>query len=149
MFRKVPLSIIRSFSLYTQQWYMPYRFADSLRANCQLASFTRLYRDARWTEQKKTASSSSGWRLIEGVYFCIHVTYIYFTTFYITAQITQFICREILNMMASERRNTNCSSFRTHSLISCPFKVMSITPPCTLLWGVSIYLIIKSSSLRI
>jgi len=29
MFRTVPLSIIRSFSLYTQQWYMSYRFADS------------------------------------------------------------------------------------------------------------------------
>jgi len=32
MFRTVPLSIIRSFSLHTQQWYMSYRFADSLRA---------------------------------------------------------------------------------------------------------------------
>ena len=32
MFRTVPLSIIRSFSLYTQQSYMSYRFADSLRA---------------------------------------------------------------------------------------------------------------------
>jgi len=32
MFRTVPLSIIRSFSLYTQQWYMSYRFADSWRA---------------------------------------------------------------------------------------------------------------------
>jgi hypothetical protein len=32
MFRRVPVSIIRSFSLYTQQWYMSYRFADSLRA---------------------------------------------------------------------------------------------------------------------
>jgi len=32
MFRTVPLSIIRSFSLYTQQWYMSYRFADSVRA---------------------------------------------------------------------------------------------------------------------
>jgi hypothetical protein len=31
MFRTVPLSIIRSFSLYTQRWYMSYRFADSLR----------------------------------------------------------------------------------------------------------------------
>jgi len=30
MFRTVPVSIIRSFSLYTQQWYMSYRFADSL-----------------------------------------------------------------------------------------------------------------------
>jgi hypothetical protein len=30
MFRTVPLSIIRNFSLYTQQWYMSYMFA-----NCQ------------------------------------------------------------------------------------------------------------------
>ena len=29
MFRTVPLSSTRSFSLYTQQWYMSYRFADS------------------------------------------------------------------------------------------------------------------------
>ena len=32
IFRTVPLSIIRSFSLYIQQWYMSYRFADSLQA---------------------------------------------------------------------------------------------------------------------
>jgi len=32
MFRTVPLSIIRSLSLYTQQWHMSHRFADSLRA---------------------------------------------------------------------------------------------------------------------
>jgi len=32
MFRTVPVAIIRSFSLYTQQWYMSYRFADSLWA---------------------------------------------------------------------------------------------------------------------
>jgi len=32
MFLAIPLSIIRSFSLYTQKWYMSYRFADSLRA---------------------------------------------------------------------------------------------------------------------
>jgi len=31
MFQTLPLPIIRSFSLYTQQWYMSYRFADSLR----------------------------------------------------------------------------------------------------------------------
>ena len=35
MFRTVPLSIIRNFSLYTQQWYMSYRFADSLRAGSE------------------------------------------------------------------------------------------------------------------
>jgi len=32
MFRAVRLSISRSFSLYTQQWYMSYRFVDNLRA---------------------------------------------------------------------------------------------------------------------
>jgi hypothetical protein len=31
MFRTVPLSIIRRFSLYTQQWYKSYSFADSLQ----------------------------------------------------------------------------------------------------------------------
>ena len=39
MFWTVPLSTIRSFPLYTQWWYMSYRFADSLRAgsgwNCK------------------------------------------------------------------------------------------------------------------
>ena len=32
MFRTVPLSIIRSFSLYTQQWCMSFRFSDSSQA---------------------------------------------------------------------------------------------------------------------
>jgi len=32
MFQRVPLSIISSFSLYTQQWYMSYRFADCLHS---------------------------------------------------------------------------------------------------------------------
>jgi hypothetical protein len=34
MFQTVPLSIIRSFSVYTQQWCMLYRFADSLLLLC-------------------------------------------------------------------------------------------------------------------
>jgi len=36
MFRTVPLSIIKGFSLYTQQWYMSYSFSDSLRAGSVL-----------------------------------------------------------------------------------------------------------------
>jgi hypothetical protein len=32
MFWTVPLSIIRSYSLYTQRWYMSYRFVDSFQA---------------------------------------------------------------------------------------------------------------------
>ena len=37
MFRTVSLSIIRSFSLYTQQWYVSYTFDDSLRAGSEPA----------------------------------------------------------------------------------------------------------------
>ena len=52
MFRAVPLSIIMRSLLYTQRWYMSYRFADSLRtesgrsyvlillASCQQKSMT-------------------------------------------------------------------------------------------------------------
>jgi hypothetical protein len=32
MFQTVPLSIIRSYLLYTEQWYMSYRSVDSFRA---------------------------------------------------------------------------------------------------------------------
>jgi hypothetical protein len=38
-FRTVPLSIIRSYSLYTQQWYMSYRFVDSFRTGSGWNSF--------------------------------------------------------------------------------------------------------------
>jgi len=34
MFRTVPLSIVRSFSLYTQQWYMPYSLRTGSGRNC-------------------------------------------------------------------------------------------------------------------
>jgi hypothetical protein len=40
MFQTVPLSIIRSFSLYTQQWYMSYRFVDSLQAGSGVLSWS-------------------------------------------------------------------------------------------------------------
>ena len=42
LFRTVPLSIIRSFSLYTQQWYVSYRFADSLRAESCAQAVSKL-----------------------------------------------------------------------------------------------------------
>jgi len=37
MLRTARLSIIRSYSLYTQQWYMSYRFVDSFRAGAYAA----------------------------------------------------------------------------------------------------------------
>jgi hypothetical protein len=45
MFRTVPLSIIRNYSLYTQQWYTSYRFPDSLQAGsgCSIQLSANLY----------------------------------------------------------------------------------------------------------
>jgi hypothetical protein len=43
MFRTVSLSIIRSFSLYTQQWCMSYSFADSLRAEANAPAHIYYY----------------------------------------------------------------------------------------------------------
>jgi len=55
MFRTVPLSIISSFSLYTQQWYMSYNFADSLRhpdPACKLsANLYDIYRCCVYSEK--------------------------------------------------------------------------------------------------
>ena len=61
MFRTLPLSIIRNFSLYTQQWYTSYMFADSLRVGSgwkferlvHLVGFIiRIYHDKRSTERQ-------------------------------------------------------------------------------------------------
>jgi len=55
MFQTVPLSIIRSCSLCNQQWYMSYRFVDSLRAgsgwNCNGSSILILNNSWWWTEE--------------------------------------------------------------------------------------------------
>jgi hypothetical protein len=50
MFRTVPLSIIRSYSLYTQQWCMSHRFLGSFRA-------AENGHDARSRERKKKSCS--------------------------------------------------------------------------------------------
>jgi len=42
MFRTIPPSLIRSFSLYTQQWYMSYRLVDSFRG-CSKAVYKPLW----------------------------------------------------------------------------------------------------------
>ena len=43
MFQTVPLSIIKSFSLYSQQWYMSHRFADSLPSYQQTCMYCCVY----------------------------------------------------------------------------------------------------------
>ena len=51
MFRTVLLSIIRSFSLHTKQWYMSYRFADSLRAGSRRKCLYDVYHYCVFSEK--------------------------------------------------------------------------------------------------
>jgi len=56
MFRTVHLSIIRSFSLYTQQWYMSYTFYRQLASKLSvkpsaLLVFTSVFRRYRGNEK--------------------------------------------------------------------------------------------------
>jgi len=48
MFRTVSLSVIKSLALYKQQWYMSYRFADSLlelkRKSTRLTSLLTIWK---------------------------------------------------------------------------------------------------------
>jgi len=70
MFQTVPRSIIRSFSLYTQQWYMSYRFAESLRAGsgqklvpCNIRKFQGYLRRC----SNSLRARQSGDRILAGV----------------------------------------------------------------------------------
>ena len=90
MFRTFPLSIIRSFSLYTQQWYMSYRFADSCQQHVEFYSknkfeklvhlvgfIIRIYHDARSPERQivvLTCMRASNSHFSEWNFFC-HLTY--------------------------------------------------------------------------
>jgi len=72
MFRTVPLSILRSFSLYTQQWYMSYRFADSLRAGSGWnALISRIY---SWN---KTLHVSNSYSIHHQEFFTVHTAMVY------------------------------------------------------------------------
>ena len=53
MFQTIPLSIIGSFSLYTQQWYMSYRFADSCQQTCMTYTIAvcTVKNSRWWTEE--------------------------------------------------------------------------------------------------
>ena len=71
MFRTVPLSIIRSFSLYTQQWYMSYRFADSLQAGSGWNCVSQIY---SWYETLHVSDSSS---VHYQEFFTVHTAMVY------------------------------------------------------------------------
>jgi len=57
MFQTVPLSIIRSFSLYTQQWYVSYRFGQQTNMTYTIAVCT--VKNSWWTEELSKTSRIS------------------------------------------------------------------------------------------
>jgi len=65
MFRTVPPSIVGSFSLYTQQWHMSYRFADSLRAgvvrNCSVLLLLASYQQTCMTYTIAVCTVKNSW----------------------------------------------------------------------------------------
>jgi hypothetical protein len=68
VFRTVPLSIIRSFSLYTQQWCTSYRFVDSFRSagsvpswSCSKAVYKPVWHIPLLSVQWITPDNGSGW----------------------------------------------------------------------------------------
>ena len=65
MFRTVPLSIIRSLAMYTQQWYMSYKFAYN-KPVCQVKKKTWLgILENRVLEKvfgSKAEEERGGWR---------------------------------------------------------------------------------------
>ena len=64
MFRTVPLSIISSLALYTQQWHMSYRFADSLRAGSGRNQFRMTFAIAALTACEQDPDGTSCVRIL-------------------------------------------------------------------------------------
>ena len=62
MFRTVPLSIIRNFSLHTPQWYMSYRFADILQAGYRFVDSLRAG-SGRKSRSRSQAVSKPVWHI--------------------------------------------------------------------------------------
>jgi len=95
-FRTVPLSIIRSFSLYTQQWYMSYRFSHSSQAVNKPVWHTPLL-CVRW----KTPD--------DGQRNCPkHIEFYSKNKFVKLVHLVGFIIRIYLDARSPERQNRNC-----------------------------------------
>jgi len=116
MFRTVPLSIIGSFSLYMQQWYMSYRFADSCPKHVEFYSknkfetsvhlvgfIIRIYHDAQPHEHQKTSSSTQFFfklfylllvlftRCFLSIFpKCFHVMYVLYVSFVDLRMVTRY-----------------------------------------------------------
>jgi len=121
LFRTVPLSIIRSFSLYTQQWYMSYRFVDSLRAGsgwnhlillARCTNFSNLFFEWNSTCFRQFICPSSG------VFHCTHSNDICHTGLLTACEEDQIVPSwNILILLASCLQNC-----MTYTIVVCTVK---------------------------
>jgi len=98
MFRTVPLSIIRSFSLYTQQWYMSYSFADSEQGQDGMELDALISQIYSWNGTLHVWDSSSPYHQ---KFFTVHTAIIY---------VVQF-CRQLSHRTRMERNGIRCTDF--------------------------------------
>jgi len=139
MFWTVPLSIIGSFSLYTQQWYMSYRSADNLRAvpswSCSQAVSRPVWHIPLLCVQWKTAddgqrncpkhvefySKNKFEKLVHLVGFIVRKKHTYYVCFFIFT----FAYNKILSLICILRSVSLCltlsteSSWREAVLVTC------------------------------
>jgi len=81
MFRTIPLSIIRSISLHTQQWYMSYGFADSLRARSGRNQFRPDLACITSSARKRFLALSTS-TFLTAALRCFHLTFYTITRFF-------------------------------------------------------------------
>ena len=113
MFRTVPLSIVRSFSLYTQQWYVSYRFDDSWTVpswSCSQAVSKLVWHIPLLCVQWKTAD--------DGQRNCPkHVEFYFKNKFEKLLHLVGFIIRIYHNAQSHERQNLRIAIVLTEVII--------------------------------
>jgi len=111
MFRTVRLSIIRSFSLYTQQWYMSYRFADSLRTGSEWSSVLVLLASCQQNIVTYTIAvcTVKNWRWTEELSETCRV--LFQNKLEKLTHLVGFIIRIFHDARSPERQKQQCSSF--------------------------------------
>ena len=129
MFRTVPLSIIRNFSLYTQQYYMSYRFTDSLRAESGWNQF-------RPDPVRKLSATCVTYNIAactvkspdDGQGNCLkHVEFYSKNKFEKLVHLGGFIIRIYHDVRSSERHKTYLHNSVNGSWSVCYYKIQSLT----------------------
>ena len=101
--RTVPLSIIRSFSLYTQPWYMSHSFADSLRAGSGWNSILILHPDSSSVHHQE--------------FFTVHTAMVY--VIQVCWQLANRIRTELMALILLARCQQTCM---TYTIAVCTVK---------------------------